>query len=265
MKSIVLAVMMTMNNLVNPAHRLFSRSANRKRRGMALIKFGVGISDARGSVGGTVFSRNKSGAYMRNRTVPTDPGTTPQTKIRACMGQVRNAWFHVLTDAQRAAWAVYATNTPLTNRLGDSFNATGWNMFARAAVMALYNDLDIIADAPTDFSLAEQDATLTITVSEATQLISVAFDDTMDWLDEDDAYLVVYASRPQNETVNYFKGPYLIAGKIAGDSVTPPTTPTTMALPFAAVEGNKIFAQCRIMRADGRVSQPFRVNCTCAA
>ena len=235
------------------------------RLGMALIKLGGGVADIRGSIGGTVFSRNRYGAYSRNRTIPVDPGTTKQTKIRAVFGQVRNAWFSTLTAAQRLAWDVYASNVNMVNRIGETMNLTGWNMFARTNSCLVYNDLAVIADAPTDFSLAEQDGTLAITASEATQEISVAFDDTMDWCSEDDAYLLIYASRPQNDTINYFKGPYQIAGTIDGDNAVPITSPQTMTAPFAFVAGQKIFAQARILRADGRLSEPFRVNCTAGA
>lgn len=254
-----------MKSIVNFVLFLCSMPKRTHRLGMALIGLGGGVTEIRGSIGGTVFSKNRYGAYARKRTVPVDPGSTAQTKIRATYGQVRNAWFSVLTAQQRTDWATYATNVPVQNRLGQSITLTGWNMFSRTNSALLYNDMDIIADAPTDFSLAEQDATLAITVSEATQLVSVAFDDTMDWCDEDGSALLLYVSRPQNPTVNYFKGSYLIAGTIDGDSGTPPTSPTTIALPFAAVEGQKIFAQARIVRADGRFSEPFRVNCTCAA
>lgn len=257
--------MLVMNNLCNPGHKLFTKQSRAKRKGMALIKLGGGVADIRGSIGGTVFSKNRYGSYARNRTIPVDPGSTAQTKIRAVMGQVRDAWFNTLTTAQRAAWATYAANVQVQNRLGESITLTGWNMFSRTNACLVYNDYDIVAAAPTEFSLGEQDGTLAITISEATQLISVAFDDGMDWLDEDDAALIIYASRPQNATVNFFKGPYKIAGTIEGDSVTPPTTPTTMAVPFACVEGQKVFAMARIVRADGRLSEPFRVNCTVAA
>jgi hypothetical protein len=113
--------------------------------------------------------------------------------------------------------------------------------------------------------LAEQDSTLSIAISEATQQVTITFDDTMDWCDETGGFLFLYLSRPQNITVNYFKGPYLIAGSIDGDDTTPPTSTGTMSVPFAVTEGQKVFAQARIMRADGRLSEPFRVNCTVAA
>jgi hypothetical protein len=262
MKNVILGTMLMMHNIFDPGHKLFTGKAKRKRRGMALVKLGGGVADIRGSVGGTVFSRNRYGAYARNRTIPVDPGSTAQTKIRATLGNVRDAWFSTLTQAQRDAWAVYAANVQVVNRIGESINLTGWNMFARTNTALLYNDESIIAAAPTDFSLAEQDATLSITVSEATQMISVAFDDTMDWVGEDGAFLFIYASRPQNPTVNFFKGPYLLAGQVSGNGTTAPTSPTTMSLPFAAVAGQKIYVQARIVRADGRMSEPFRVTST---
>lgn len=265
MKNVILGTMVLMNNLLNPGNKLFTKQTRAKRKGMALILLGGGVSDIRGSIGGTVFSKNRYGSYTRNRTIPVDPGSLAQTKIRLVMGQIRDAWFNTATAAQRAAWATYAGNVSVQNRLGQSITLTGWNMFSRTNASLLYNDLALIVDAPTEFSLAEQDSTLAITVSEATQLISVAFDDTMTWCDEDDAQLLIYASRPQNETVNYFKGPYRIAGAIAGDSGTPPTSPTTIAVPFPVVEGQKVFVQARILRADGRLSAPFRVGCTVAA
>ena len=232
---------------------------------MALIKLGGGVADIRGSIAGTVFSKNRYGSYARNLTVPVNPGSPLQTKIRAVMGQIRAAWFNQLTQAQREAWATYAANVQVQNRLGESITLTGWNHFARSAAALVYNDLDIVADAPTDYSLAEQDGTLSITASEATQEISVAFDDSLSWVDEDNAHLLIYASRPQNPTVNFFKGPYQIAGKISGNSTTPPTSPTTISAPFEFEEGQKLFVQARFIRADGRLSAPFRVGATAEA
>lgn len=260
MKTLILGTMLVLNNIVNPGHKLFSKQAKGKRRGMALIKLGGGVADIRGSIGGTVYSRNRYGAYARNRTIPVDPSSTAQQKIRSVMGSVKASWFETLTVAQRAAWEVYAANVAMTNRIGETMHLTGWNHFSRSASALLYNDMDIVAAGPTEFSLAEQDATLAIVVSEAAQTIAVTFDDTEDWCDEDGAALLIYASKPQSPTINFFKGPYLTAGKIEGDSVAPPTTGDTVAVPFACVEGQRIFVQCRIVRADGRLSEPFRTN-----
>lgn len=254
-----------MRNVFMNVLSFITAMVSKTRYGFALIQLGGGVSDVRGSIGGTTFARNRYGNYARNKTVPVDPASSYQTAIRATMGQVRSLWFNSCTAAQRTAWGVYATNVSMVNRIGQSIKLTGYNMFCRTNTSLLYNSLDPILDAPTDFSLAEQDATLAVTCSAATQNLSVAFDTDLDWVDEDDAHLLIYASRPMNPTINFFKGPYRLAGSVAGDATTAPTSPQTIAVPFAVVAGQKVFVQARIVRADGRMSEPFRVSCTVAA
>ena len=254
-----------LSDIFNPGNKLFSRSPRRKRKGMALVKLGGGVADIRGSVGGTVFSRNRYGAIARNRTVPVNPGSAAQQKIRSVMSVLVNAWQNVLTAAQRDAWATYAAGVQMQNRLGESIHLTGWNHFCRSAAACLYNDLDYASDGPTSLSLPEQDETLTVTASAGDGELSLAFDADSAWASEDDAYLLVYQSRGQNATVNSFSGPYLLAGKLAGDSGTPLTSPQILTSAFTLIEGQKTFIECRILRADGRLSEPFRSECTCAA
>lgn len=229
-----------------------------KRKGMALIKLGGGVADIRGSIGGTVFSRGRYGAIARNRTIPVDPASSKQVKIRSIASVVRNAWFSTLTAAQRAAWDTYAAGVQMTNRLGETINLTGWNHFCRSNMSVLYNDLTLIANGPTTLALPEKDESIAVSASAATQLLSISFDEDSAWVDEDDAYLLVYASKGQNPTKNFFKGPFELAGKIAGDATTAPTSPQTITAPSTLTSGQRVFVQCRILRADGRLSEPFR-------
>ncbi|GAH76569.1 unnamed protein product [marine sediment metagenome] len=67
---------------------------------MALIKYGVGIADASGSAGGVVFARNKSGAYIRNRTKPVNPKSTRQEAARAVVSYLAQRWHEDLTAVQ---------------------------------------------------------------------------------------------------------------------------------------------------------------------
>lgn len=50
---------------------------------MALVQFGGGILDARGSIGGQVFSKNRFGNYMRARITPVNPNSARQAVVRA--------------------------------------------------------------------------------------------------------------------------------------------------------------------------------------
>jgi len=231
-----------------------------KRKGFALIRFGAGVADMRGSIGGTVFSRTRSGAIARNRTTPVDPQSSLQTAVRAIMGQVRDAYFNTLTTAQKSAWTQYADNVEMTNRLGETIKLTGYNMFCRSNIPRLQAGLSIVSDGPTNFTLAEQDGSAAVSVTASTKAVSLAFDDTLGWLDETGGALLLYESAPQGPDVNYFKGPYRYLGKVEGDDTTPPTTPAAFTSSFEMAADQKQFFQMRILRADGRLSEPFRVS-----
>lgn len=265
MRQLVLAVMIMANNLYNPGHKLFTKQAKRKRRGMALIKTGGGVAQISGSIAGTVFSRNRYGAYARNRSIPVNPNTPKQQKVRAAVALLASQWYNSLSAANRELWTIYADNVAVKNRLGDDINLTGFNMYVRTNTPLINADLAEVDAGPTTFTLAEQDPTASAAISEATQNISLTFDTGLPWVDEDDAYMLVYASPPQNDSINFYAGPYNLADTIDGDSASAPTSPATIAVPFAVVEDQKVFLQARIVRADGRLSEPFRFECTVGA
>ena len=208
------------------------------------------ITSASGSIGGITASRNRGGQYFRARVVPTDPNTNEQQAMRGLMASITVIWNDVLTAAQRAAWDVYAANVPMTNRLGDTVYHTGLNHFYRSNAALLQNGGTRVDAAPTTYNLGEFTA-VTVAISEATQLASVGFDSNDDWAKVVGGYLLLYLSRPQNESINYFRGPYQLAGSVDG-AATPPTSPETIAVPFACVEGQKVFARAVACIGDGR-------------
>lgn len=212
-------------------------------------------SEASGSIAGLVYSHNRGGMYTRARSTPTNPGTAQQQAIRTAVATLDNRWVNVLTAAQRAAWETYAVNTPMLDRLGEPRNVGAIGMYVRGNVPRVQSAIaeGIIDAGPTTFGLPDL-SPIGATISEATQLISVTFEDTDVWLDEDGAALCVYASRPKNPTINYFKGPFRYANKIEGDSITPLTSPQTMAVPFAVVQGQRVFVRGVMYRADARLS-----------
>lgn len=221
---------------------------------MALVKFGGGIVQMLGSIGGTVFARNSSGNYARAKTMPINPDTIYQQNARSAITVLVERWRETLTDSQRAAWATYAAAVAMTNRLGEVIHLSGFNHYIRSNALLAQDGQTIVDAGPTELAIPAMDPTFAVTGSEATQLISIAFDDTFEWLDEDGGFMWVSQGVPQNITRNFFAGPYRFMDSIDGDSVTPPTTPDTMTAPFALVEGQKVWCRARIQRADGRLS-----------
>jgi hypothetical protein len=231
---------------------------------MALIKLGGGIAQMSGSIGGTTFARNRYGAYARNRTVPTNPSSAAQNKIRGCAANLKAAWINDLTQSERNAWADYAANVSMVNRLGETINLSGYNQFCRTNAALLYQDKAIIEVAPSEFSVGEQDPTITVAGTASDQKISVAFDNALGWANEVGGYLLLQMGKPQNPTVNFFKGPWKTIGTVDGAAVAA-TSPASLDSAYLITAGQKLFLQARIMRADGRLSAPFRCEGTCTA
>jgi len=211
------------------------------------------ISMASGSMAGMTASRNKGGAYLRSRVVPTNPGTEPQTAVRSYMAQLAALWNTTLTDAQRAAWTEYALNTPLINRIGDAKPISGMPMYVRCNVPRLQAGLDRVDAAPTVFGLGDFTAPGITSITGSTSVAIVTFEAADDWASEDGAALLVLGSRGQNPTINYFKGPFQYAGSVEG-AASPPASPQNITIPFGLAAGQKAFLQFRVTRADGRLS-----------
>ena len=98
---------------------------------MAKIIFsGAGITEIRGKAGGSVFSRNASGAFWRNRVNPVNPQTSRQMAVRGGFTAISTQW-RDLTDAERQAWSDFAPTMPFQDALGQSKVYTGNQLFMK--------------------------------------------------------------------------------------------------------------------------------------
>jgi len=227
---------------------------------MALIKFGGGITEMRGSMAGNVYSRNKSGAYIRSRTKPINPNTALQQVVRATLAFLTSRWSDTLTIAQRAAWNLYGSNVAMLNKLGESIYLSGFNHYIRCNSILKRSARTLVDAGPVIFEIPEADPTFSITASEATQLVQYTFDDTMAWNIEDNGWMHLFGGQPQNGQRNFFGGPWKLAHALAGAALGGAVSPANSAHPFVIAEGQRIWVYGRITRADGRLSQPFRNN-----
>ena len=83
-----------------------------------------------GSQGMTTASRNRSGKYLRQRAMPTQPRTAAQINARSRLTSQAAAW-RGLTDNQRAAWQAFAASFTVNNSLGTTINLTGAQCFVK--------------------------------------------------------------------------------------------------------------------------------------
>jgi hypothetical protein len=167
------------------------------------------------------------------------------------------AWSAELTQANRDAWNLYASNVTFKDSLGRDILLTGYQAFMRSATVAIGGEVVQPNAGPTIFTLAQADETMVGTVDETGQEISVAFDDARDWVDEDGALMQIQMSKPVSVGRTYIQPTYRIAGYILGNNSTPETSPVVLPVPFAVAEGQKVLVAGRILNADGRLSSHF--------
>lgn len=92
---------------------------------MALIKTTAFLDSISGKVNGSVFARNKGGAYVRSKGQVTNPQSNPQMTKRALFGGISQAW-RSLTDEQRSAWNSTTDDYPYQNSLGETKFLSGF-------------------------------------------------------------------------------------------------------------------------------------------
>lgn len=227
---------------------------------MALLKLGPAVSGISGSIGGTTFARNRYGAYARARTKPVNPNSPRQQLVRSAMSACRALWFVTATAVQRTGWALYAQNVSMVNKLGETVNLSGYNQFCRSTAAALNASKAPVLVPPTTFSLAETDSTLACEGDVSDQTVKVTFDNTKPWANEAGGSLLIYQGAPQDKTRNFFNGPWRYIGKVNGAVTPAPTSPASIPAGFAVNLNNRCDIKARILRADGRLSNFFRVS-----
>lgn len=97
---------------------------------MAKIVFGPIVSDARKKEGGVVFTKGRSGAFIRRKVSPIQPRSTAQMNVRADFTGLAKAWAG-LGDSVRAAWISLAGTYPKKDKFGAAHNLTGLQMYVR--------------------------------------------------------------------------------------------------------------------------------------
>lgn len=232
---------------------------------MALVKYGGGIIQMSGSVAGNTHARNRYGNYVRARTKPTNPNTARQVAIRAALAYLTERWAQTLTVAQRTAWNLYAASVAMKNKLGETIKLSGFNHYLRSNMILKQSALTLVDDGPTIFELPEKDPSITLAASEGGPTISLTFDNTLDWAEETGSFMVIFQGSPQNPQRNFFAAPWRLIDHAIGLDATGITSPIVMTPVFAIAELQRQWIYARIVRKDGRLSQPFEADCFIAA
>lgn len=211
------------------------------------------IAAASGSIGGCTWSRNRYGQYLRNRSIPVNPGSAFQDVVRAALGSLSTAWVNELTDPERSAWDTYAAAVPTTDALGNTRFILGLNWYTAINTLRIQSGMARLDAAPIPQTRTSLTPPIAEAASEASQEIEVSFTNTDEWAGAVGGRLFVFVGGPRNATRNFFKGPFRLAGNVPG-AVSPPASPELFTSPFAFSEGQRMYVRSVAMAADGRIS-----------
>jgi hypothetical protein len=191
--------------------------------------------------------------------------------MRGILASLVNSWTNTLTAAQRAAWEMYAANTPTTDVMGAVLMLTGQQFFIRNNAPRVQAGLTTIVAAPTTYNNGE--AVVEVAASASGTPNTLEIDTSVPDLEgvltfgaPTDAAAVglVYWYGNVNPSVNFWRGPYQLAavtGTIGATSSTLVWTHDYVAdwlaenLPAA---GQRVPIRIRLSYADGRLSPAWR-------
>ncbi len=213
------------------------------------------LSQASGSIGGSTYSHNRYGMYIRNRTIPVHPNSLRQNIVKSLMADATQSWANELTPIQRAQWDTYGAAIALTNPLGDTYKNTGFNWYIGAFINRQAAGIDAVTDGPANLNRAAPDETVVGAVSGPGG--SLAFNTVRSWANENGAHMIVWIGNPVSETVNFYNGPWKLIGTIDGNATTAPDSPANFVFDIGGQSYQKVYFKHRVIRADGRYSQTF--------
>ena len=218
---------------------------------MALIKLGPLVADIRGSIGGTVFARNRGGAYARNRTTPLNPQSAAQVAVRAAFGVLSNNWTTVLTQDERDAWDAWAGQVPVPNAFGEDRFLSGINAYVAGNSLLSQAGAPLVTNAPTVFAKGPTVVGEYLIASGTDTGILTSIGGFVPAAGG--VYINTYVSAPQNQGIGFFKGPFRFANSalVTDPGVDIPEGPFPLPSPVAA--GQPVFIRTRIVTPDGRV------------
>lgn len=229
---------------------------------MAKILTTAIVADIRNKLNGSVFSKNRYGAYVRTKVTPVNPQSTAQQNVRNRLATNSQAW-RGLTESQRQGWIDAAVNFPFTDIFGNSKVLSG-----NALYVKLNNNLAIfnggpIATAPLPVSLPA----LTIdTLAGDVSSTSLGFNYDPDPV-ETDTQMVIEATPQYSPGISFVKNKFRTLTTLNAATASPADIYSAYIAAFGPlVAGMKISVRVKLISTiTGQAGIPVALNCIVTA
>lgn len=219
---------------------------------MALIIPGPMAAVIRGSIGGTTFSKNSAGAYARNRSKPTWPGTDAQNEVTGYMSTIVDTW-QGLAVAVRNAWEAKRSSNELRNKVGQNMVPSGFNLYARANLNLLLTTQAMVTVPPTPMVIDTPRFWLDWTDGQGIRVTNV-----FGWAPAYTDRIMFQWLTKQRQSIVFHKGPYEERNSIAGTGLR--DVPTTLLLDTALLSDTRTFCRFKVVVETGAVSAAWTTH-----
>jgi hypothetical protein len=229
---------------------------------MAKLLFTAIVADMRNKLNGTVFSKNRYGAYARTKVTPVNPQTSAQQAARGNLAAMSQAW-RGITESERQSWINGAANFPQTDIFGNSKILSGQALFVKLNTVLLYNGSSQLDSCPAPIAVPAMTA-LGITAAEGTPALSVSFGPSPVPAD----FVIQLQYTPNVPPgVNFVKNKFRLADAVSPAGTTPHNGLSAFTNAFGApVAGNKIFVKAYMVSLlTGQTGVPLQAQCIVAA
>lgn len=181
---------------------------------MAKVQFSAVVGDARGKVGGNVFTKGRFGAVARNKVSPVQPRSSFQREVRSRFTGQSKGWAALATDALRAAWDTFSKANPVHDVFGMTRWLTGHQMFVRLNAVILRCTGAAITAPPLTLSIAEP-TTVVVTAAHGTPTVMTV---TITGPPTGSECAEIWGAQPQSAGRKFVGGAYrlLMVGAAAG-------------------------------------------------
>lgn len=226
---------------------------------MAIIRTGGIVGQISGSIAGVTYSRNRGGAYVRNRAIPTKSTTFYAEQAKQRLGDISKLW-GALTAAEQQAWKIWAEVNPVTNKLGDQIKLSGHQAYVQLNNVITNCGGTVISDPPVSAPPSGL-LTLTPTYDIGTGNFQIAFTATPLGATEQ---LLVWMAIVDNPGVNYVNNLYKLIQVSSAAQASALDTETAAATRFGTLlVGQRVFYRVQVAdNATGLRSQPIVANGT---
>jgi len=231
----------------------------------ASVKYGAIITELKGSVGGHTFKATAGTGVMQTKINRSATGKTGGKTTKADAGRVISALkntaqnatnWKALSASDRLAWGVAAVDFPFTNKYGQQYTPSGFQLY-----MSINNNLlnigePVISVPPTPEAWENAPAfTAGVSVSPPSQL-------SINTVLPAGYSAILYASSNQSTGRNYEPGRMKAIAIFDGSTVFPYNAQPDYEAVFGTMPtGGNYWLEVKITKADaGRGGNPYRVN-----